>query len=440
MSSNSAAVPVTKPIEVFCSYSHLNENLRKKLENHISILKRQGVIDLWHDRKIMAGNEWAQEIDDHINSADIILLLVSDNFIASDYCYDIEMKRAMERHNAGEAQVIPVVLDEVDWSRAPFAKLKALPTDGKAIKSWSNRSKAFKDVAQGIGRVAEQLRGSSSPKTGPHLAARPQVAARPSIWNLTHRRNPNFTGREDLLRLLHETLTSGKSAALTQVMHGLGGMGKTQAAIEYAYRHQSEYNLVWWIRSEEPATLASDYAALAEPLQLPERGAQDQTSITKAVTRALAQRSGWLLIFDNAETPEQIDPYLPGGTGHVIVTSRDPAFTSLAHPLRVQEMPPNEAVELLLKRAAREQTASAADRKAAAELAEELGYLPLALNQAAAYVDATGADFASYLKLFRTQQKERLKDGRNLKRDERTIDGTWELSIKKVEALSPAAA
>jgi hypothetical protein len=353
------------------------------------------------------------------------------------------MQRAIERHDAGQARVIPVMLRDVECEGAPFSHIQGVPKNFIPVTSWPNEDAAFADVAKGIRAAAEELRASR--KSGGSLAAVPGISPPLSpIWNLTHRRNPNFTGREDLLRSLHDALAFGKPAALTQAMVGLGGIGKTQTAIEYAYRHQSEYNLVWWIRSEDTATLASDYAALAEPLELPERGAQDQTSITKAVTRALAQRSGWLLIFDNAETPEHIDPYLPGGAGHVIVTSRDPAFKGIAQPLQVEEMPPNEAVELLLKRANREQTAAAArkedDRKAAAELADELGYLPLALNQAAAYVDATGADFAGYLKLFRTQQKERLKDGRNLARDERTIDGTWELSIKKVEALSPAAA
>jgi tetratricopeptide (TPR) repeat protein len=433
MSSNSAAVPLTELIEVFYSYSHKDEKLRDKLEDHLSALRNQGVIANWHDRKITAGTEWEGQINEHINSAHIILLLISSSFLASKYCYDVEMNRAMERHNKGEAQVITIILRPVDWKGSPFAKLQFLPKDARPIIKWPTRDEGFENVALGIRKVVEEL---CSPR---NVTKAPTLLKSPPIWNLTHRQNPNFTGREDLLRSLHEALTSGKSAALTQVIHGLGGVGKTQTAIEYAYRHQNEYNLIWWIRSEEPATLAADYAALAEPLQLQERDAQDQTSITKAVHRALAQRSGWLLIFDNAESPEQIEPYL-SGTGHVLVTSRNPAFGGVAHPLQVEEMRPNEAVELLLKRAARDQNATTADREAAAELAQELGCLPLALNQAAAYVDATAADFASYLRLFRTQQKERLKDGRNLGRDERTIDGTWELAIKMLEKLSPAAA
>jgi len=224
-----------------------------------------------------------------------------------------------------------------------------------------------------------------------------------------------------------------------------GAVGALASVRCFHYPHfsdttQSDYNLVWWIRSEEPATLASDYAALAVPLNLPEEGAQDQTAITSAVTRALAARTGWLLIFDNAENPGQIEPYLPQtASGHVLITSRNQAFGGIASGLQVEELPPDESVELLLKRSGREKTATPADRADAARLAEELGYLPLALNQAAAYIEATGATFGNYLNLFKSKQKDRLADGRNLRQDERTIAGTWDLSIQKVEKESPAA-
>jgi hypothetical protein len=146
-----------QPIEVFFSYSHEDEKLKNDLLNHLSVLRRQNVISAWHDRKIGAGGEWAREIDSHLGSARIILLLVSANFLASDYCYDIEMKAAMERHELGEACVIPVILRPADWSRAVFAKLKALPRDGKPVTTWSNLDEAFADVARGIRVEVEVL-------------------------------------------------------------------------------------------------------------------------------------------------------------------------------------------------------------------------------------------------------------------------------------------
>jgi hypothetical protein len=110
---NDAARPV-RPIQLFYSYSHKDEPLRKKLETHLSILKRTGVLSGWHDRRISGGKEWANEIDEHLNTAEVILLLVSADFIASDYCYEKEMTRAMERHELKEARIIPVILRDCD--------------------------------------------------------------------------------------------------------------------------------------------------------------------------------------------------------------------------------------------------------------------------------------------------------------------------------------
>ncbi|MDZ7962584.1 MAG: toll/interleukin-1 receptor domain-containing protein [Aulosira sp. DedQUE10] len=144
-------------IEVFFSYAHEDEKLRRDLEKHLTLLERQGVITGWHDHKIGAGREWQSEIDQHLNTSQIILLLISANFIASDYCWDVEVKRAMERHNAQEARVIPVILDSVDCKSAPFGKLQPLPEGGKPVKKWGNRNDAFLSVAKGIRTVAKEL-------------------------------------------------------------------------------------------------------------------------------------------------------------------------------------------------------------------------------------------------------------------------------------------
>ncbi len=149
------------PVEVFYSYSHRDEELREKLNTHLSLLERQGVISGWHDRKIGAGRDFDQEIKKSLESAGIILLLVSADFLASDYIYGIELKRAMERHESGDARVIPIIMRPCDWPHAPFGKLVALPKDGKAVTSWHNRDEAFTDIARGIRVVAEALAGGS---------------------------------------------------------------------------------------------------------------------------------------------------------------------------------------------------------------------------------------------------------------------------------------
>ena len=137
-------------LTVFFSYSHKDEELRDELAIHLKMMERQGLIGSWHDRLISGGTEWANAIDDNLNIADVILLLISANFLASDYCYDIELKRAMERHEAGEARVIPIVLKPCDWTYAPFGKLQALPQPAKPVTQWSDRDEAFLNISQGL--------------------------------------------------------------------------------------------------------------------------------------------------------------------------------------------------------------------------------------------------------------------------------------------------
>ena len=149
------------------SYSHKDEELRNQLEVHLAMLKHEGLIDVWHDRRITPGNEVDDTISDAIEDADLILLLVSPDFNNSPYCYKREMRRAMERHEAGEARVLPVILRHCEWQRAPFAKLLVTPTDGKPIRKWPDIDEAFACVATDIRRAVETVAG-----------ARPAVARR----------------------------------------------------------------------------------------------------------------------------------------------------------------------------------------------------------------------------------------------------------------------
>ena len=151
-------------IRVFYSYAHGDERLRKKLETHLGLLQQQGLIASWHDRNISAGTEWAQEISDNLNTAQIILLLVSASFLASQYCYSREMMRALERHEDGNARVIPIILRPVYWENAPFSKLQVLPKDAKPITKWANQDEAFLDVVKGIRDAIEAL---GRKETGP---------------------------------------------------------------------------------------------------------------------------------------------------------------------------------------------------------------------------------------------------------------------------------
>ena len=279
----------------------------------------------------------------------------------------------------------------------------------------------------------------SSPQSGLSTAGEttgpgPPAGALPAVWNVPHQRNRNFTGREGLLDDLRAALTSGRPAAVTQAISGLGGVGKSQLALEYAYRHASEYQVVWWIRSEEAAGLASDYAGLAVELGLKEAGASDQRLVREAVRRWLEQNDGWLLVFDNAPGQPEVESYLPRGTtGHVLVTSRNRVWRGAAS-LPVEVFDRSESVEFLLRRTGER------DEKAAHALAGAVGDLPLAMEQAVTYIEETGRTISGYLALFRQRERELLAEGQTSTEYPHSVAATWGISFQKVEEASPPAA
>lgn len=148
--------PMPKEVEIFLSYAREDQKLLNELLKHLAILKRTGIAILWQDQDISGGTEWRKALDKHMDTSDIILLLISSDFIASDFCYSIEMQRAMERHARHEACVIPVILRPASWHTAPFAVLQALPKDAKPVVSWSNRDEAFLSVTKGIRDVIKE--------------------------------------------------------------------------------------------------------------------------------------------------------------------------------------------------------------------------------------------------------------------------------------------
>ncbi|KUL96507.1 hypothetical protein DK26_06890 [Bosea sp. WAO] len=162
---------------VFFSYSHKDEELRDRLEVALATLKRQGLIETWHDRMLRAGDEFDPGIRQELERADVILLLVSPDFIASNYCYDVEMTRALERHRTGEARVIPVILRACDWHPTPFGKLMAAPRDGKPIRSWPDLDEAFLDVAKKIRDALPKAPIAPVPANREHAPTVIQVAA-----------------------------------------------------------------------------------------------------------------------------------------------------------------------------------------------------------------------------------------------------------------------
>jgi len=267
------------------------------------------------------------------------------------------------------------------------------------------------------------------------LASDPQgEQVLPGVWNVPHPPNRYFQGREDDLRSLREGLRSDKAAVLAQTVHGEGGVGKTHVAIEYAYRHHSEYDVVWWLEAEDPAKLAADYAALAGHIEdLRSVADADQPAVTAAVRQWLSRNGRWLLIFDNAAGPEAVKGYIPqAGGGHVVVTSRNPAWGRMARTVSIDLWPCDVSVAFLLERTGLGDTVSA-DR-----IATLLDNLPLALEHAGAYVEATGCSLSDYAALLEGVGL-RVLDDAAVVPDHAPVSATWKVALARLENEGPEA-
>ncbi|RYZ96024.1 MAG: toll/interleukin-1 receptor domain-containing protein [Moraxellaceae bacterium] len=187
-------------VSVFISYSHEDEELRSELEKHLKALQRQGLVEFWHDRRIVAGEEWNQEIDTHLLNDEIILLLISADFIASDFCYNIEMQTAIQRHHKQEAVVIPVILRDCDWQSLPFGKLQAATRDGKAVKNYTSLDTAFTEIVGNIKRATQQLNPTT---TAPPPAISHELIQNSPLSNsiATNQRSSNLTIKREFTQL-----------------------------------------------------------------------------------------------------------------------------------------------------------------------------------------------------------------------------------------------
>ena len=280
------------------------------------------------------------------------------------------------------------------------------------------------------------------PFPGPSAPEKPHFpGALPAVWNVPHLRNPNFTGRVQLLTRLHDAFAGSQTVVSRQpqALCGLGGVGKTQLALEYVYRHAADYERVWWIRSGDTATCTTDFIAFAAALRLPEAADPEQKVpsdvVIAAVRHWLEQHGAWLLIFDNAPAPEAVRDYFPrGGGGHIIVTSRNPTWQGTATAFPVAVFDREESVAYMLT------TARQDDEAAATILAETLGDLPLALAQAAAYVSAVRISLSGYLDRFQKKRAELWKNEKAPAEYGETVATTWAVAMQKLVQEVPTAA
>jgi tetratricopeptide (TPR) repeat protein/nucleoside phosphorylase len=277
-----------------------------------------------------------------------------------------------------------------------------------------------------------------------------------TVWNVPYRRNPHFTGRDELLEQLDQQLspeaqkhrTATRRAALTQpkAIKGLGGIGKTQIAVEYAYRSRelNRYTHTFWINAASEEALLTSFAKLAELLPaFPAKGETDQRKLVSAIKRWLEQcQQRWLLIFDNADEVALVSDYVPqGGNGSILLTTRADAVGSLATSIEVERMGFIEGTHLLLRRAQRFEHASDEEINQAGNIVVALDHFPLALDQAGASIEETRCSFVDYLDIYQNHRQALLAQRGTPATDyPNSVATTWSLSFQKVQLANPAAA
>lgn len=381
------------------------------------------VLDIWD---FGAGSDFIQQMNDGLVRAERMIAVISKAYFDSLYTHPEWTAVFTQDPKGDKGMLVPVRIEKFDLPPlfAPRIYIDLADADEKAAEH----------------KLLALVRGDRrKPLVKPRFpsgAVRRESIFPPSLprgWNVPGK-NRNFTGRDRVLKKLRKTLLAGKRTALTAI-HGLGGIGKTEIAVEYAHRHAGDYDLVWWVAAEKAPTLASEYGALAEELDLVQSAQTDQKTKIAAVDRWLEENDGWLLVFDNAVKAEDIEAYLPDAPhGHIIVTSRNHDWRGLADEISIDLWTETESVRFIIARTGRK------DREAAKVLAKRLGFLPLALAQAAAYIVATGCSTGDYVTMLEGRSAEMLQDsGHTAARYKRTIAETWGASFEKIEERSSDA-
>jgi len=338
---------------------------------------------------------------------------------------------------------IPVVFCADDARQIPVELRGATRYDLSTSDAYDNLLRQLTNQpARKASAVASQIRAMPpGPQTAMPPLPRKQQFSGP-LWNVPIPRNPFFTGRKKVLDEIESGLQSRGLVALT----GIGGVGKTQTAAHFAHEHRADYTAVLWASAVSEATLVSDFAAIAGLLNLPEQDAKDQTVAVAAVKGWLESNTGWLLVIDNADDLKMARGFIPqDAKGHILLTTRARAVGGLAERVEIEEMEPKEGALFLLRRAgvitrdAQLDAASEAHQKLAQRISEELGGLPLALDQAGAFIDETPSSLREYLELYKAEGA-RLRAERGDLGDHPSVTVTFSLAFQKVAESSASAA
>jgi hypothetical protein len=408
--------------DVFLSHASRDKPQVEELARRLRRRRLKPFLDKWH---LVPGEPWQEALEEALDQSRTFAIFLGPGALGP--WQNEEMRDALDTWARDKSRrVIPVLLPG-----ASMPEKQALPHFLRRL-TWVDFSRGLDDP-QAFHRLVCGIKGIP-PQGGPAPVFPP---IRPIMIGVPHR-NLFFTGRESLLSRLHQQLQMKGISALAQTaIYGMGGIGKTQTAIEYVYRFGECYRFVLWVVAEEEAEIRSAYLSIARELKLAEPEADLETAVL-AVKTWLSREDGWLVVFDNADDPALIRPYLPPTRmgGKIVLTSRAKSFVKVGirAPLRVETFDPEDAVKFLTERT------GIANAQAAAELAAELGHLPLALEQAAAYIESVGGGFAEYIAKYRRQGLALLTKGQLSTDYPKTVATTWSLSFDALRETSPASA
>lgn len=443
---------------VFISYSHDSPEHKDRVLALSNRLRADGVDATIDQYEVSPPEGWPVWMERQVRESDFVLII----------CTETYLKRAERREDPGKGhgaiwesvltyqqiydagskneKFIPVLLEGSDRCHIPVPLRSATSydcsTDDGYWELYARLTDQHGKTKPQLGKLKslparEKKEQRPTPDSNQQPVAVPAPARAPEFWNVPHDRNLVFTGRSETLESLRrDLLASGR-----QALYGLGGIGKTQIAVEYAWDHRPDYSGVLWAFADSEQSLSTSFIQIAKSLNLPIKDYPDQSVIVGAVKRWLEQNPGWLLILDNVDHPEMLRAFLPQpGNGHVLITSRDPNFqvVSILTPLEITELPPEAAREFLLKRTGRDAASTSVQEIDA--LTKELGYFPLALEQAGAFIHENQASFDDYLKSFRSRRIKLLEQHAPVMGSyKETVATTWALNFAEVER-TPASA
>lgn len=379
------------------------------------------------------GSNWTQSMQDGVAQSTRTIAVLSAGYLESVYGGAEWLAAWSQDPDGAQRKLLPVRVENCE--RPGFLSgVVGIDVFGREeARAKADLRRAVANAIAGRAKPADQPGFPGRPRAITHQARFP--GALPTVWKVAAR-NVNFTGRDDELAAIERDLSAGATLTVHS-LHGLGGVGKTQLAIEYAHTRAGNYDLVWSIAAEEPATIPDQFAKLATMLGVEPAG--DPDDLRDQVHSGLAGVAGWLLIFDNASEVNDIRPWLPtaplppGLPGHVIITTRRGGFRALGTVLDLDVIDSPAAVRVLLARAPH------LGEEVAEEIAEALGRLPLALEQAAAFLDRTPTMAPSeYLRILRTSPTRVLTEGELPSRVD-TIATVWNLSLERIRDEDPAA-